>query len=881
MSLWRQLTRGLRVLTSRNSADRDLNDEVADYLARATAAGIARGLTPDEARRAARVEMGSAPAVRQEVRSAGWEHVVSTTLGDLRYAARRLRKNPGFTAVSVTTLALGIGASTAIFSAVNPILFEALPYPDAARITMVSDAGPDGTPMDVTFGTYLELAGRSQSFEATAAFKAWQPTMIGDAEPVRLTGQRVGAGFFRALGVSPGIGRDFQPLDDVANGPSVAMLSDGLWRRRFAADPGIIGRGITLDDRTYIVIGVMPSGFENVLAPAAELWAPLQYRTVLVPESREWGHHLRMVARLRPGTSLDQASRELDAIANNPVPQFPRVAWASLANGLITTSLQADVTRGIRPALLAVLGAVLLVLAIACVNVTNLLLGRGAQRRGEFAMRAAIGAGRSRLVRQMLTESVLLALIGGVLGMIVAQVGVRALVALSPPGLPRVGAIRLDGGVLGFGIIITTLIGVLVGVIPAIQASREDLQIGLQHSSRRTAGGHRGTRGVLVVAEVALALMLLVGAGLLLRSIGRALAVPVGFDASHLLTMQVQESGRRYASDSARYRFYLEALEAVRQVPGVRSAGFTAQLPLSGDLDMYGVHFERELDPANDGPALRYAVTPGYFETMGIPLRRGRLLDGHDEAGAPRAAVINETFAAQAFPGQDPIGQRFRFGPTDGEWFSIVGIVGDVKQATLELGQANALYITPAQWHWADNLMSLVVRGSGDVTRLTPAIRRAIWSVDKDQPIVRVATMDDLVGRALADRRFALILFEAFGIAALSLAATGLYGVLSGSVTERMREIGVRSALGATRGEIVGLVARQGMTLAVIGAAIGALGAAAATQAIASLLFGVSRLDPVTWAGVTVLLLAVSAIACWVPAWRAARIDPVITLRSE
>jgi len=578
---------------------------------------------------------------------------------------------------------------------------------------------------------------------------------------------------------------------------------------------------------------------------------------------------------------MDHARRELQAIAHAPLSEFPRVPWASLQEGLIVTSLQDEVTRGVRPALLAVLGAVMLVLAIACVNVTNLLLARGAQRRAEFAMRAALGAGRARLARQLLTESVLLAVIGGALGMVVAEAGVRALVALSPPGLPRVSAIRVDGTVFAFGIAITTLIGVLVGAIPALHASRDDLQAGLQHSSRHTAGGNQLTRRALVIAEVAIALVLLVSAGLLLRSLEQLFAVAVGFDSSRLLTMQVQVSGRQFDSNGARSRFFAEALDTVRRVPGVTAAAFTSQLPLSGDLDGYGVHFETQDDLKDRDGALRYAVTPGYLETMRIPLLRGRLLDAHDGEGAPRAALVNESFAKRRFPRRDPIGQRFRFGPEDGPWFAIVGVVGDVKQTSLAMGDTDAVYLTTAQWHWTDNVMSLVVRARADAAALAPAVRDAIWSVDKDQPIVRVATMDSLLARSEADRQFALILFEAFGLVALVLAATGIYGVLSGSVAERTREIGVRSALGASRGDILALVVRQGMMLTALGVAIGLSGAVAASRALVTLLFGVSRLDPITYLGVSALLAGVSAIACWLPAWRAARIDPSITLRAE
>jgi putative ABC transport system permease protein len=882
VSLWRQLTRGLRVLTNRGAADQDIADEVQHYLEQATAAHLARGLPPEAARRAAQLELGNPTVVREQVRSYGWENAVGALLADGRYAARRLRSNPGFATVSVLTLALGIGATTAIFSAVNPILFEPLPYPHAERILMISDVGNDGSHIDVTFGTYRELAQRSRSFEALAVLKPWQPTVTGESEPERLDGQRVSASYFRALGVRPLVGRGFDASDDRPKGPNVVILGYGLWRRRFGGDASIVGRVITLNDSPYTVVGVMPSAFENILAPSAELWAPLQYGESFSPDSREWGHHLRMVGRLRPGVGSEQAARELAAIARTPLPEFPRVPWASLNSGLVVSSLRDDVTHGVKPALLAVLGAVLLLLTIACVNVTNLLLARGAQRRGEFAMRAALGAGRTRLMQQLIVESLLLAALGGALGMTVAELGVRALVALSPPGLPRPGAVRLDTAVFAFALGISTLIGLVVGLMPALQASREDLRVGLQQSSRRAAGDHRLTRGTLVVAEMALALVLLVSAGLLMRSLERVFAVDVGFDESRLLTMQVQEVGRRFDADSVAYGFFEQSLDAVRRVPGVAAAAFTSQLPLSGDLDIYGVHFESDGDDrTGDGAALRYAVTPSYFATMRIPLRHGRLLDERDRAGTPRVVLINESLAKRKFPGQDPIGQRLQFGSEDGQWYTVVGVVGDVKQASLGLTQSDAVYVTPSQWRWVDRLMSLVVRARGDPAALAPAIKAAIWSVDKDQPIVRVATMRQLVSISAAERRFVLILFEAFGIAALVLAAIGIYGVLSGSVSERTREIGVRSALGASPGDILALVMRQGMTLTGLGVVIGLTGAAVASRAIVTLLFGVSRLDPVTYLGVIALLVSVSGMACWVPAWRAARVDPSITLRAE
>ncbi|MGC1645973.1 MAG: ABC transporter permease [Candidatus Sulfotelmatobacter sp.] len=802
---------------------------------------------------------------------------------DFRYAWRQLRKNPGFACTATVILALGIGGTTAIFSAINPILFEPLPYPNASRIMMIWYAGEDGSRIPQSFHTYREVAERSRSFDALAVMKPWQPTLSGEGQPERFDGQQVSAGYFRTLGVAPALGRDFRATDDVLHGQKVVIVSDGLWRSHLGGDRTIIGNQIRLDGDNYTVIGVMPPRFDNVLAPSAEVWSPLQYDAgnVASLQTREWGHHLRMVGRVRAGVSIEQARSDLNWIAQTPVAEFPRPRFVSLAHGFIASQLQDDVTRGVKPALLAVFGAVILVLLIACVNVSNLLLAHSVQRRSEFSMRVALGAGRARLIRQLVTESLLLALLGGALGMVVAQVGVRALVALSPPGLPRLDAIHLDVTVFGFALGITAMIGLTVGLIPARQASRADLHIGIQEGSRRTSGTHQITRRMFAVAEIAIALVLLVGAGLLLHSLRRLFAVPVGFDGSQLLTMQVQTYGRRYGDDRVCHQFFAQALDAVRAVPGVTGAAFTSQLPLSGDSDVYGAHFEND-DPELGYPVFRYAVTPGYLETLGIPLRRGRLLGTQDTADAPRVMLISESLAKRRFPDQDPIGKRVQVGGgASATLFTIVGVVGDVRQMSLAMSDSDAVYATTTQWHWADGTLSLTVRARGDVAALTSAIKNAVWSVDKDQPIVRVATMDRLIAASAAERRFVLILFEAFGLVSLILAATGIYGVLSGGVTERTREIGVRSALGASRGAILTMVVKQGMALTGIGIAVGLIGAAAASQVLSTLLFDVSHLDPFTYAGVILLLGAVSMIACGVPAWRAARIDPMVALRYE
>lgn len=866
--------------------DGEFAEELESHLQMHVEDNLRRGMTQEEARRDALIKLGGVEQVKESYRDQRGVPFLETLWVDVRFGFRMLGKNPGSTAAAAVTLALGIGATTAIFSAVNPILFESLPYPGANRILMIwSVSSSDGSRSHVAFHTYRELAQRSRTLEALAVMKPWLPTLVGAGEPERFDGQFVSASYFRVLGVSPAIGRDFEAADDIRNGPKVVMLSDSLWRRSFGGDRAIIGRQIRLDDSSYTVVGVMARGFENVLAPSAELWTLLQYDpgNMANPYTQEWGHHLRMAGRIRAGVGARQAQGDLEDTAHTRVLEFPRPNFASLERGLIVDSLQNDVTRGVRPALLAILGAVILVLLLACVNVTNLLLARGEQRRGEFALRATLGAGPTRMIRQLLTESVLLAIIGGVLGVALAEFGVRALVALSPPGLPRIGAIGLDGAVLTFAIGVTTIVGLVVGLIPAWHASRKDLQTALQQVSKRTTGGHHLTRRTLVISQLAVALVLLITAGLLLRSLRLLFAVAPGFDSSHLIAMQVQTYGKRYDDDAVCNRFFAQALEAVRQLPGVSAAAFTSQLPMSGEADIYGAHLENDNDLNDSHEVFRYGVTPGYFEAMGIPLRRGRLFDAHDvvQAGV-RPVLINDSFAQRKFPGQDPVGQRIRFGgAVDRPWDVIVGVVGDVKQISLAASQSDAVYVPSAQWLWSDGTMTLVVRAQGDSATLIPAIKQAIWSVDKEQPIVRITSMDELIAATAGERHFALILFETFGILALVLAATGIYGVLSSSVSERTHEIGVRAALGAVPASILALILRQGIMLTGFGVAIGLGGAVVASRAVGTLLFGISQLDPITYFSVVALLAGVSVVACSVPAWRAARVDPMVALRHE
>ena len=602
----RALALRLRGLFTHRQPESDFAAELESHVALHTADGIRSGLSPQEARRQALIRLGGAEQTRQAHRERRILPGLDSLLRDLRYGLRMMAHNRAFTAVGVLTLAIGIGASTAIFSAIKPILIDSLPYPHAARLMTLSEMRKQGGPMLVTFCTFHGLSARSQSFSSFAVFKSWQPAVGSNSQterPERLEGQRVSAAFFRTLGIAPFLGRDFQPSDDAFRGPNVVILGNRLWRLRFNGDPAIVGKQVRLDDDLYTVLGVMPSSFEDVEDPLAQIWAPLQYNAALPLGGREWGHHLHLIARLKPGIGREQASAELSGILHT-LGQIYAKGYDSSGgpiDSMMVEPLQRDLTQAVRPALLAILGAVLLVLLIACVNLANLLLARGSQRRAEFAMRAALGAPRRRLARQLLTESLMLAMLGGGLGLVVAEVGVKALILLSPPSLPRLNAIAVDGSVFVFAFSLTTLIGIAVGFVSAAQAGRGDLNAGLRQASSRSTAGRHWTRRILVVAEVSLAVVLLVSTGLLLRSMQRLLAVDPGFNAANVLTMQVQESGLRYASPAARLQFFQQSLDNIRAVPGVVSAGLTSQLPLGGDRDVYGIQFQKDNSPHRRG----------------------------------------------------------------------------------------------------------------------------------------------------------------------------------------------------------------------------------------------------------------------------------------
>lgn len=884
LSLLRQVSRGVRALLRPDRADADASDEVAHFIDEATREHIASGMRPADARRAAVLAFGGASSMQEQVRTSGWERIVETTLQDVRYGLRRLRRSPSFTLTAVVTLAVGIGASTTVFSAVNPILLEPLPFPHAERLVTLDDRNPAGIPMPATLGTFEEVRDRSRSFDAVAAADAWRPSLIGSGTPERLEGQRVTARYFDVFTAIPLAGRGFTLADDEPGAPNVVILSERLATRRFGASPSAVGRTIDLNGDPYLVIGVMAHGYANVLAPAVDIWSPLRERATADLNGREWGHHYQVLARLRPGVTIDGATRDLLAIGGTPVASYSRPPWANLADGLLIRQLQETITRSARPALNAIVVSVLLLLLIASVNVANLLLARGAQRRSEMSLRLALGAGRRRVLRQLLTESVVLALLGGGLGLLVAQVAIRAFLVVSPTTLPRLDAIRLSPTAFAFAAGLTSIVGVLVGLAPALGIVRAGAA-GLHLGSTRTTAPRTGPRNALVVAEVGLAIVLLLSAGLLLRSVTGLMAVAPGFDSRNVMTMQVVEAGHGFDDPAARLQFYDLALDAVRAIPGVTKAAFTSQLPLSGEVDGYGIQAQArpEVQPGDDGSALRYSVTPGYFAAMGIPLRQGRLLEDRDRRGAPPAVVINERFARRLFGGTSPIGQRVRFGPQigSGTWMEVVGVVGDVRHYSLAVDAPDAFYTTSSQWQWVDNVATLVVKSSSPPSAILPALKTALWSVNANVPVQRVQAMSGFVTASAGTQRFALLAIESLAIVALLLAAVGLYGVISGSVSERVREIGIRTALGAAPGDVVRQVLRQALALTLAGVAIGLFGGFAASRLISSMLFGVTALDPLTHGGVVVVMVVVGLLAAWGPVRRAVRVDPTIALRAE
>jgi putative ABC transport system permease protein len=817
-------------------------------------------------------------------------------LSDVRYALRVLRKSPGFAIIVVLALALGIGANTAIFSVVNAVLLRALPFPDPDRIVMVWSPNPqviagvdELPPSNADLKDWRE---QNHVFERLAGFTSRQFNLAGQGDPERVGGAEVTADFLPALGVKPERGRWFT-ADEDQPGKRVAVISHALWQRRYAGDQGILGRQITIDGQSYTVAGVMPPGFQfprgselpNFYAFAAQtdVWTPLGL------EPKRWNnrgsHMLVALARLKPGTSLQRAQSEMTAIEKRISGQFEEShGWTAKV-----VPLHDQIVGGARVALWTLLGAVGFVLLIACANVANIVLARSSARQKEMAIRTAVGATRLHVIRQLLTESVLLSVAGGALGLVLASVGIEVLLSITPADIPRLQGVGIDGRVLAFTALVSVVTGLLFGLAPALQMSSYRLNETLKESGRGSsaASGSRRFRGALVVGEVALALVLLTGAGLLMKSFVHLAQVDPGFHAQSVLTMDLTLPPYKYPTEQKQAAFFQKVLNRVALLPGVGTVGAVSRLPLGNsaeEMDAFAI--EGKPTPANGQLALaEYRVCSAeYFRALGIPLMRGRWLTSADAGGRPGVVVISEMLARQYFPGEDPLGKRVKIGGTGStnSWLTIVGIVHDVKHNSLAAPAPPQLYVSYLQS--ADTQMTLVIRTAGDPLQVVAAARNEVRSVDSDQPVANVRTMEKIVEASVARPRFNMLLFGIFAAVALALAAVGLYGVISYSVGQRAHEIGIRMALGAKRSDVLGMVLRQGMTLVAAGLAVGLAAAVVMSRVLASLsslLYEVSSTDPVILAGVVLVLAAAAMVACTLPALKATRVDPVTALRCE
>ena len=805
-------------------------------------------------------------------------------LKEVRYGIRSLLKRPGLTVVALITLGLGIGVNTAIFSAVDSVLLRPLPLKDPARLVAVWEHTPSlGIVQNqMSPANYFDVRRQNRAFEDVGAFTDLSMNLTDGGEPERLDGEMVTASVFSLLGVSPALGRTFATDEDQIGKEHVVVLSDALWRRRFNRDAGIINRQITINSESFTVVGVMPPSF---FFPEREatLWIPW----AMEPDqaSGRGDHYLRVIGRLKPGVTIERASAEVESLAARLAAEYPRT---NEGLGILVRSFHQDYVGDLRLPILLLFASVGVVLLIVCANVANLLLAQATTRRREIAIRMAVGAGRWKIARQFLVESLLLATGGGLLGVLGAIWGVEALAKLLPESLSKLQAITVDARVLLFTLAVVVLTAIAFGVGPALHATRANPGDSLSETGRDLTGGRSGrhVRRLLVVSEVALAVVLLVGAGLLIRSFQRLRRVDLGFKTDNLLTMRLVLPLPKYLKAEARNAFYSELFQRVQQIPGVESAGMISYLPLSTSGMKFSFSVEGRAMPGdmNLPFALYRAVSPDYFRATGIPLQRGRFFDTHDVPESTPVVVVNRRLAEQFWPGQEAIGKRLKVGPPDAPnpWATVIGVVGDVRQAGLYGDQQFEMYAPYAQERrsWLAP-RDLVVRTNRDAASLARAVRQAVWSVDKDQPVSDVRTMNEVFAAAISRERFQMLLLALFATLALVLACVGLYGVISYAVAQRTHEIGVRMALGAQRADVLRLVIRQGMVLTFAGLLLGTVGALAATRVMRELLYGVTATDAVTFLSVGGLLVLVALLACFIPARRATRVDPLVALRYE
>jgi putative ABC transport system permease protein len=811
-------------------------------------------------------------------------------LQDVRYALRQLRKSPGFAAVAVITLALGIGANTAIFSVVNAVLVRPLGFKEADRLVRIwhvppPKSFPGMTTFSVSAANYLDWEGQNHVFDRMAIYDYRGFTLTGGDKPEQVDAVGVSSGFFATLGVPPMLGRVLSPEEDQPGRSHVVVLSHRLWQERFGANPDIVGHNINLDGQGYLVAGVMPASFR--FPDIAQIWTPMAWTDKERAVRGE--HHYLVIARLKPGVELTQAQAEMNTVSSRLEQLYPEddKGW-----GAVVVRLREDLVSDVRPALLVLLGAVTFVLLIACVNVANLTLAKTFSRQKEIAIRTALGASSARVLRQVLTETVLLALMGGALGLICAHFGVRLIVAFLADKLPRSIEVGLDSQVLAFAAVISLATGILAGMLPALRLTRSNTNEALKQGLGRTdadSSGH-GTRSTLVVLEVALSLVLLIGAGLMIRSFRRLLAVSPGFDPHRVLTMTAAVSMAKFPSPAEQVRFFERVLERVRALPGVESAGVTDALPLSEEGSHQPIAIEgRPVVPMAEQPEVDVRlISPGYMNALRIPILRGRDFGATDVAGRPGAVLISESMARQFWPGEDPLGKRLTLNFFPDTIREVVGVVGDIKLDSLDQTRPGPTLYFPldqlsvaAMGGWNSFPLSFVVRSTGAATGVISAVSNAVHEVDPEIPLRDILSMDELVTNSVSSERFNMLLLGSFAALALLLAAVGIYSVLSYSVKRSMREIGIRLALGARLGDVLRMVVVEGMKPTLLGVAIGTAGALVLGRVLSRLIFEVRPTDPVTFLAVAALVATVALLASIVPAYRATKVDPMVALRYE
>jgi putative ABC transport system permease protein len=805
---------------------------------------------------------------------------METLIQDIRYAIRVLLKSPGFTAVALLTLTLGIGANSAIFSVVNAVLLRPLPYEESERLVFITERSPVLEGMSVAYPNYLDWREQNGVFDNIGVYRRVSFNLTGNGEPERLLGGEVSAELFNALKTKPALGRTFLAEEDVAGANPVVVLSYGLWQRRFGKDTDVIGQTITLNARPHTIIAVMPPDFR--FPSGVDLWVPVG----LNADNPSWnrGNHpgLYAIARLKPGVTASQAHAEMDTIAARLEQQYPA---SNTGNRVTVTPLFNRIVGDIRPALLVLLAAVGFVLLIACANVANLLLARAAARQKEIAVRMALGASRGRLIRQLLTESMILSVTGGALGLLLAVWGTDLLVAISPDNIPRFAEIKLDNRVLGFTAGIALVTGILFGLAPALHASKLNLNEILKEGGRSATAGLRRqrVRSLLVISEVAIALVLLIGAGLLIKSFLRLQQVDPGFNPDNVLTAGIPLPRTKYLEPPKRIAFYEALFSRIAALPGVQAVGAVSELPIEGGSQTYFIVEDRPIPPREEMPLTEYSlVSTGYFKALGLRLLKGREFDERDVRDAPFACIIDENFAEQYWPGQDPIGKRLKYGGADpgNPWSTVVGVVANVRYQGLDQESPRVQLFLP--YGQATFLgASLVIRTAGDPSSLASAVRNEVLAIDADLPVFEIRTMNEVLKESVATRRLYMTLLGIFAGVAMVLAAIGLYGVMAYSVTQRTHEIGIRMALGARQRDVLRLVVGQGLVLALEGVVIGLIAAFALTRLMSSLLFAVSATDLSTFVVIALILTGVALGATFIPARRATKVDPMVALRYE